>query len=82
MTKDTDFQYPHDPYREPVSRSIAGPVRTAVQLVPSAVLTEFIDAFLIDLSERQYLALSGLLLLVFSWGQNLYEQKTGVSFLR
>ena len=66
----------------PYSRAVAGPVRTAVQLLPSAVFTEVIDAFLYDLSERQYAALAALLLLLFSWGQNFVEQRKGVSFLR
>ncbi len=73
--------YP-SPYREEVNRSIAGPVRTAVQFVPSAVLTECIDAFLYDLSDRQYGALSGLLLILFSWGQNYLEERKGAAFLR
>lgn len=67
---------------EPVKRAVAGPVRTATQMVPSVVITEFVDAFLWDVSERQYLALSGLLLLLFSWGQNYYEGRKGVAFLR
>lgn len=71
------------PYRDsPVQRSVSGPVRTAVQMVPSAILTEFIDAWLFDMTERQYVALSGLLLLVVSWAQNYFEQKKGIFFLR
>lgn len=65
-----------------VSRAVAGPVRTAVQLVPSAIITEFVDAFFFNFDERQYTAFAGMLLLLFSWGQNLYESKSGKSFLR
>lgn len=72
----------YNPYREPVQRSVSGPVRTAVQLVPAAVFVEVADAFFYDFDDRQYAALLGLLLLVFSWAQNFIEQKKGAYFLR
>lgn len=62
--------------------SVANPVRTAVQVVPAAALTEFVDAFIFDMSEKQYMALAGVLLLVFSWGQNVIEEVRGKAFLK
>jgi hypothetical protein len=41
-----------------------------------------VDAFLYNLNEQQYVALSGVLLLVFSFGQNLYEQVKGKALLK
>ena len=63
------------------SPSIANPIRTATQLVPGVVITEFIDAFIHDLSEKQYAALIGILLLATSYAQNLWEQRKGIKFL-
>lgn len=68
--------------KKKISTAIANPTRTAVQLVPSAAITEFIDAFFYDMTERQYLALAGILLLVFSWVQNAWENYIGKGFLR
>lgn len=65
----------------PYGRAVAGPVRTAVQLVPSAVITEVVDVFIYDFDERQYAAFAALLLLGFSWIQNFIESRKGVSFL-
>lgn len=65
-----------------VSNAVANPVRTATQGVPAFVITEAVDAFLIDLSDKQYAALAGLLLLVFSWLQALVELKMGRAFLK
>jgi glucose uptake protein GlcU len=65
-----------------VSAAIANPIRTGVQLVPSAVITEFIDAFVYDMSEKQYLALAALLLLVVSFTQNAVENYQKRGFLR
>jgi hypothetical protein len=58
-----------------VRRSVARPARTAMQLVPSAVVTEFVDAFVYNLSDKQYAALAGMLLLIFSYAQNLVEER-------
>lgn len=66
----------------PVSRAIANPTRTAVQMAPSIAVTEFIDAFLVNLNEQQYIALAAVLLLVFGFAQNLYEQFIGKAFLK
>ena len=62
--------------------SLVNPVRTGVQAVPAMVITEAVDAFLYDMSDRQYLALAALLLLVFSWIQALVELKMGRAFLK
>lgn len=65
-----------------VSRAVAGPVRTLVQLAPSAVITEVIDVFFYDFDDRQYAAFGALLLMLFSVGQNAYEARKGKAFLR
>ena len=65
-----------------ISRAIANPVRTAVQMAPSVVVTEFIDAFVTNLNEQQYAALAAALLLVFGFAQNLFEQFKGKAFLK
>lgn len=65
----------------PYGRSVAGPVRTAVQFVPAYVITEFIDAFFYDFNEKQYAALAGVLLVGFSWAQNFVESRKGISFM-
>lgn len=65
-----------------VSQVVARPVRTGVQLIPAAVLTEFYDSFIHDLSEKQYAALLSLLLLLTSLIQTLIENKVGRGFLR
>ncbi len=65
-----------------VPRTIAGPVRTAVQLAPAAVITEFIDVFVYDFDERQYaVALAGLTL-VISYVQNFIESRKKKALLR
>jgi len=65
-----------------VTRAISGPVRTVTQLVPAFVFTEFIDAFLYNFDEKQYAAMAALLLLLTSFGQNLFEQIRGKTFLK
>jgi len=69
-------------HRASVSTSIANPIRTGVQFVPSAAITEFIDAFIYDMDEKQYLAMAGLLLMLISYGQNFVENQRGRGFLR
>lgn len=56
-----------------ISTTISNPLRTAAQGTPAVLITEFIDAFIKDLDERQYAALAGILLLVFSVAQNAWE---------
>lgn len=58
-----------------VSEAIARPVRTAAQATPSWIFTEMIDAFLYDLSERQFAALVLFLTLLLGWGQNAWENR-------
>lgn len=65
-----------------ISTTIANPIRTGVQLVPAIVITEFIDSFILDFTEKQYAASVGLLLLVTSWIQNGLENLKGRGFLR
>lgn len=65
-----------------VSQVVARPVRTGVQLIPAAVITEFIDSFFYNLSDKQYAALLSLLLLLTSLIQTLIENRVGKGFLR
>lgn len=65
-----------------VTRAISGPVRTATQLIPAFVITEFVDAFFYDFDEKQYAATAAFLLMCTSFGQNLFEQLKGKAFLK
>jgi hypothetical protein len=65
-----------------VSETLARPVRTAVQFIPSAVITEFIDAVIWNMDERQYAAVLALLTLIIGYFQILVENQVGVAFLR
>lgn len=58
------------------------PIRTAIQASPAWAITECIDAFLYDMSDRQFGALMGLLLVLFSWIQVLVENKVGAGLFR
>jgi hypothetical protein len=60
-----------------VSEAVARPVRTAIQAAPAAAITEFVDAFIYDLNDRQYGALLVLLTLVIAWVQAAYENSRG-----
>ena len=60
-----------------VSEAIARPARTAIQVVPSAAITEFVDAFIYDMNDRQYAALVVMLTLLFAWIQAAYENAKG-----
>jgi len=68
--------------KQTVSEVIARPTRTAVQATPSFAVTEFIDAFLYDMSDRQYGALVVLLTLIVGLVQNAVENYSGKGFLR
>lgn len=70
------------PHMSTVSEAVARPVRTGIQLGTAGVLTEFTDAFIIDMTDRQYLASAALLTLVLSWIQALVENRAGVGLLR
>lgn len=65
-----------------VSSAVARPVRTAVQAAPAWVVTEFVDSFFVDLTEKQYGALVAALMLLFSWLQVLGENVLGKAFMR
>lgn len=56
-----------------MTKVVTNPTRTAAQLIPAAVVTEFVDAFCYDMDDKQYAALLGLLLLVFSVLHNGYD---------
>lgn len=62
--------------------AVARPLRTAIQASPAWVITECIDAFIYDMSDRQFGALMGLLLVLVSWTQVLVENKAGVGLFR
>lgn len=57
-----------------MNKAVTNPTRTAAQLIPAAVITEFIDAWIHDMNDKQYAALLGLLLLVCSVVHNGYEE--------
>lgn len=57
-------------------------VRTAVQTGFAGVTTEFVDAFLYDMTDRQYGALVALLVVAYAFVQNLVETRTGTGLLR
>jgi hypothetical protein len=65
-----------------VNEAVARPVRTVVQMAPSGVITEFIDAFVHNLDDRQYAALFALLTLLIGFAQTALENRTGKAFLR
>lgn len=58
-----------------VSEAVARPVRTAAQAAPAWVFTEAIDAFIFDMSDRQYGVMIALFTVLFSWIQNFTENK-------
>lgn len=66
----------------PASTALSRPVRTAVQATPAFAVTEFVDAFLLDMSDRQYGALVVLLTLVLGWAQVAVENRIGRGLLR
>jgi hypothetical protein len=65
-----------------VSDSVARPVRTGGQVLSSGVVTEFIDAFIYDMNDRQYLALAAVLVVVLSWAQVLVEDRLNKGLFR
>lgn len=62
--------------------SVAGPARTAVQLAPAAVITELLDVFVTNFSDRQYAAVLAGLTLGISYVQNLVEEFKGSALFR
>lgn len=65
-----------------VSEAIARPLRTAPQGGLAWAVTEGIDAFIVDMDERQYGVLIVLLTMVFSFVQTAIENGIGKAFLR
>ena len=65
-----------------VSDLVARPVRTAVQMTPAALITEAIDVFIVDMDERGYTVVFGLLTLVIGYIQVAVENYKGKAFLR
>lgn len=61
---------------------VARPVRTGGQVIVAGAITEFGDAFIYDMNEKQYAALLGLLVIVVGWIQVLVENWKGVALLR
>lgn len=65
-----------------MSNTLERPTRTAVQSGFSVAIVEFLDALVVDISDRQYLAAVVLLTIVLGWLQVVIENKFGTGFLR
>lgn len=65
-----------------VSEAIARPARTGPQAVIAFAIVEFIDSFISDLTEKQYGAAVGLLILILAGLQVLVENWSGKAFFR
>lgn len=65
-----------------IGENVARPLRTGVQAVPAYALVEFVDAFIHDMTERQYAAAVVLLTMVISLIQTTVENGLGKAFLR
>lgn len=65
-----------------VSDKVARPIRTAGQLVPAVVVADVIDAFVYDVSDRQYGVLIAALTILFGFLQTAYEDYKGKAFMR
>lgn len=65
------------PDKSTVSETVARPVRTAIQMAPAYVFTDFVDAFIHNLSDKQYGALFGVLTIALAWGQTAIEDARG-----
>ena len=65
-----------------VPLSVANATRTAVQAGPAWVVTEFTDAWIYDMNDRQFGALVALLLLIFAFIQPLVENYFGRALMR
>lgn len=64
------------------STALSKPARTAVQAVPSAAVVEFVDAFVYDMTDRQYAAAIVGLTLVISYVQALIENRSKSALFR
>lgn len=65
-----------------MKESINRASRTAIQGTLAGALVEFVDATIIDLSDRQYGATIVLLTMVISYVQTFVEDKKGAGLLR
>lgn len=65
-----------------VSEVVARPIRTAAQATPSWIITEFVDAWIYDMSERQFAATVLLLTMVAAYAQAAIENAAGRGWLR
>jgi len=65
-----------------VSDVVARPVRTATQAAPAWIITEFIDAWIYDMDERQFGVLVLLLTMLIGGAQVAIENHFGKAFLR
>lgn len=65
-----------------VSEALARPVRTGVQGSAGWVGTEFIDAFIYNMNDRQYGIMVVVLTIAFGWIQVLAENYFGKALLR
>lgn len=65
-----------------VSEVVARPIRTAAQATPSWIITEFVDAWIYDMSERQFAATVLLLTMLAAYAQAAVENAAGRGWLR
>lgn len=65
-----------------MSESINRASRTVVQGTVAGALVEFTDAFIYDMSDRQYGAAIVLLTMLISYVQTFVEDKKGAGLLR
>lgn len=65
-----------------MSDIVSRPVRTGTQATAALIVTELVDAFFYDFSDKQYGALVAFLTLVIGWSQILVENKLGKAVLR
>lgn len=65
-----------------ISDAVARPLRTGPQAGAAWAVTEGIDAFLVDMNDRQYGILVVLLTMAFSFLQTITENYFGKAFLR
>lgn len=65
-----------------VSEAVARPARTGPQAIVAFAIVEFIDSFINDLTEKQYGAAVGLLVLILAGLQVLAENRLGKAVMR
>ena len=70
------------PEKRQVSAAVSRPTRTAIQATPAVVLTDVVDVFLHNLTDREYGVIVALLTILIGWAQNLVENRLGKGLLR